>query len=142
VEPFVSFGPLVFGASRDAVQAALGEKPREFRKGCSPTRVEAYKVSGAHAHYDEAGELEFVEVMAPCIPVYAGVQLLRPDATSVIAELEAAGLHVRDDRDGGYWFDGHGFALYAPYGETQGVSAFRRGYDIGAGESYESGLPQ
>jgi hypothetical protein len=129
LDPFVSFGPLRFGASPADVHSALDESPREFQKGFSPNKVEAYAEAGVHAHYDDADQLEFIESFPPCRPIYAGVDLLRPDAALVVEELEALDLRVRSDDEGGLWFDEHGFALYAPGGLTEAVSAFRRGYD-------------
>ena len=57
---------------------------------------------------------------------------MRPEADDVVAELAKQGLKVRDDGEGGLWFDDEGFSLFAPGGTTEGVSVFRRGYDTGA----------
>jgi hypothetical protein len=114
------------------VKNALNEEPRQFPKGLSPNVVEAYNLSGVHAHYDADDLLEFIEAFSPSQPVYAGVDLLRVDASTTVDELALLGLSVRDDGEGGLWFDEHGFALYAPAGHTEGVSVFRRGYDTGA----------
>ena len=73
-----------------------------------------------------------IDSFPPCRPAFAGVELLRPDYRAVIGELERLGLTVRDDGNGGLWFDDAGFVLYAPAGRIEGVSVFRRGYDTGA----------
>jgi hypothetical protein len=132
VSPFESFGPLRFGATSPEVQSSTGGTPLRFQKGDSPNLTEAYTEIGFHAHYDSTGTLEFVEAFPPCRATYAGVELLMPDAAGTVKALQALGLHVRDDGEGGLWFDQHGFALYAPTGRVEGVSAFRRGYDTGA----------
>jgi hypothetical protein len=132
IEPFETFGPLRFGMTRLEVKNALNEEPREFPKGFSPNVVEAYNLAGVHAHYDADERLEFIEAFSPAQPVYAGVDLLRADSSATVNDLALLGLSVRDDGQGGLWFDEHGFALYAPDGRTEGVSVFRRGYDTGA----------
>jgi len=132
VDPFVSFGPLRLRASREEVRQAIGETPHEFLKGENPTPVETYEGAGIHAYYDSEGLLEFVEAFPPCSPVYAGIDLLAPDAGSVVRQLRDLGLESREDAEGGIWFEDHGFALYAPSGVSEGVSVFTRGYDTGA----------
>jgi hypothetical protein len=132
IEPFDSFGPLRFGMTRGEVASALNEAPQQFAKGFSPNIVEAYNDSGVHAYYDADERLEFIEAFSPCQPSYGDVDLLRADAAATVSELSALGLAMRDDGEGGIWFEDHGFALYAPGGRTEGVSVFRRGYDTGA----------
>jgi hypothetical protein len=132
LQPFEALGPIRFGASRSDVGKALGEDSREFAKGDSPNLVEAYDGAGVHAYYDDAGQLELVEVFDPCRPVYAGVQLLGADVVSVVARLLDLGLTAREDGERGAWFDDHGFAIYAPAEVSEGVSVFGRGYDTGA----------
>jgi hypothetical protein len=119
------------GASRSDVSEALGEEPRHFAKGDNRNVVEAYDKAGVHAYYDSGGRLEFVEAFGPCRPVYAGVQLLGPDAVSVVGRMRDLGLTGREDGEGGVWFDEHGFALYVPGEASEGVSVFPRGYDSG-----------
>jgi hypothetical protein len=109
----------------------MDEPPREFLKGASPNLVEANSGVGVHAYYDADGTLELVEAFAPCPAAYAGVDLLKPDTASTIAELRQLGVRLRDDHTGGLWFDQHGFALYAPHGVSEGVAAFRRDYQTG-----------
>jgi hypothetical protein len=132
IDPFVSVGPLTFGAPPSFVRQTLREDPKEFKKGHLPNHVQSYDFAGIHAHYDAAEELEFVEAFVPWRLSYEGVELLRPDTAFVIADLRALGLLVRDDGEGGLRFDEHGFALYAPHERTEGVSSFRHGYDTGA----------
>jgi len=131
ISPFESIGPLRFGATASEVQSLTKGIPSPFAKGLSPNLVEAYHELGFHAHYDAIGELEFVEAFLPCRPIYAGVELLRPNLPDVVGELAALGLQFREDGEG-VWFDQHGFALYAPEGRVEAVSAFRRSYDTGA----------
>jgi hypothetical protein len=131
LQPFESLGPLRLGAARSDVAKALGEAPREFAKGDGSNVVEAYDKAGVHAYYDREGRLEFLEAFDSCKPVYAGIQLLGPDAASVVARLHDLGLMAREDGEGGVWFDDHGFALYAPSEASEGVSVFPRGYDSG-----------
>ena len=132
VEPFDKVGPLRFGMARGEVREALGEEGREFRKGFSENLTEAYNSAGVHVYYDKDGAVEFVEAFSPAQPTYQGVELLQPDTSSILDELNKRGLTARDDGEGGLWFDDHGFALFAPGGKTEGVSIFRRGYDTGA----------
>jgi hypothetical protein len=133
IRSFESVGPLTFGATTVEVRTSLGETPQPFRKGAASNEVEAYGDAGVHAYYDSAGMLEFVEAFAPCHPTYAGTALLGRSLASVLKDLSTIGVEPRDDGQGGLWFDELGFALYAPSGELEGVSAFRRGYDTGAG---------
>jgi hypothetical protein len=132
VRSFESFGPLAFGATTAEVRVSVAATPRPFRKGASSNVVEAYGDAGVHAFYDSAGRLEFVEAFVPCLPTYAGNALLGRALESVLEDLETFGVQPRDDGQGGLWFDELGFALYAPSGELEGVSVFRRGYDTGA----------
>ena len=132
VQPFESLGPLRLGASRGEVREALSEAPHEFVKGAGPDVAEAYEEAGLHAYYDSAGRLDFIEAFQPCSPVFAGVELLGPDVSFVVARLRELGLVEREDGEGGIWFEDQGFALYAPSEASEGVSVFGRGYDTGA----------
>ena len=132
VEPFQSLGKLRFGMRKGEPERVLGEPPKKFQKGFSKTLTEAYKGAGLHVYYDADGTVEFIEAFPPSQPTYRGVDLMKPEADEVIADLAKLGLTVRKDGQGGLWFDDQGFSLFAPDGRTEGVSVFRRGYDTGA----------
>lgn len=132
IEPFESLGPLRFGMRKGEPEQVLGEQPKEFHKGFSEHVTEAYNGAGVHVYYDADGTVEFMEAFPPSRPTYQRVDLMRPDAAQVVADLAKVGLKVRDDGEGGLWFDNAGFSLFAPGGSTKGVSLFRRGYDTGA----------
>jgi len=132
IEPFESLGALRFGMRKGEAQQVLGEPPKEFHKGFSENVTEAYNGTGVHVYYDADATVEFIEVFPPSRPTFRGIDLMRPDAAAVIADLAKLGLTVRDDGEGGLWFDKEGFSLFAPAGKTEGVSVFRRGYDTGA----------
>jgi hypothetical protein len=128
IQPFQSVGPLRFGMERSDVHRIMEEPPREFKKGLSDRLTEAYDQAGAHVYYDSTGAVEFIEAFPPSSPVYEGIDLIRSDTQAVVADLARLGLQPRDDGEGGLWFDDRGFALYAPEGRTEGVSAFRQDY--------------
>ena len=128
IQPFESVGPLRFGMERSEVHRVMEEPPREFKKGFSENMTEAYDQAGVHVYYDSSGAVEFIEAFPPANPVYEGIDLMRPDTQPVLADLGRLGLRARDDGQGGLWFDHRGFVLFAPDGRTEGVSAFRLGY--------------
>ena len=128
IQPFESVGPLRFGMERSEVHRVMEEPPREFKKGFSENMTEAYDQAGVHVYYDSSGAVELIEAFPPANLVYEGTDLMRSDTQAVLADLARLGLQPRDDGQGGLWFDDRGFALYAPGGRTEGVSAFRRDY--------------
>jgi hypothetical protein len=132
IQPFQSVGPLHFEMERSEVHRVFEEPPREFKKGSSENVTESYDQAGVHVYYDSSGAVEFIEAFPPANPVYEGIDLMRTDTQAVLADLAGLGLQPRDDGEGGLWFDDRGFVLYAPGGETEGVSAFRHGYPTGA----------
>jgi hypothetical protein len=128
IEPFQSLGKLRFGMRKGEPERVLGEPPKEFQKGFSENVTEAYNGAGVHVYYDADETVEFIEAFPPSHPTYRGIDLMRPNAEAVVADLAKLGLNVRDDKEGGLWFDDQGFSLFAPGGRTEGVSVFRRGY--------------
>jgi len=132
VDPFQSLGKLRFGMRKGEPERVLGEPPKEFQKGLSKNVTEAYNGAGVHVYYDDDETVEFIEAFPPSHPTYRGIDLMKPKAEEVVAKLARLGLKVRDDGEGGLWFDDQGFSLFAPGGRTEGVSVFRRGYDTGA----------
>ena len=133
LRPFEGFGPLRFGMLRSEVQQVLGTTPLEFRKApSSKSLTQAYDRQGLHAYYDDSDRLEYADVFDPCVLRWGGVDLLNPDASSVVGELAGLGVEARDDGDGSIWFDSLGFALYAPDKRIEGVGVFTRGYPTGA----------
>jgi hypothetical protein len=132
IEPFQSLGKLRFGMRKGEPERVLGEPPKKFQKGHSKNVTEAYNGGGVHVHYDDDETVELIEAFPPSHPTYRGIDLMKSKAEEVVANLAQLGLKVRDDGEGGLWFDDEGFSLFAPGGRTEGVSVFRRGYDTGA----------
>jgi hypothetical protein len=132
IDSFVSVGPLRFDMQQGEPEQVLNETARPFQKGSSANVTEAFNKSGVHVYYDLSGRVELVEAFPPARPTYNGVELMRTAAADVEGDLSKLGLTARDDGEGGLWFDEQGFALYAPGGQSEGVSIFRRGYDSGA----------
>jgi hypothetical protein len=132
VEPFQSLGKLRFGMRKGEPERVLGESPKEFQKGSLKTLTEAYNGAGVHVYYDANGTVDIIDAFPPSQPTYRGIDLMKPEADEVVADLAKLGLTVRNDGQGGLWFDDQGFSLFAPDGRTEGVSVFRRGYDTGA----------
>jgi hypothetical protein len=132
ITPYAGVGPVVLGATREEVEAALGSTATPIDKG-GPAPVAAFPAWGVHVHLSAEGRTEAVELMAPARPVLLGRSLLEGAFPDVVTWLRAQdpGLVVDDD---GATSELLGVALYAPLAAVhsrrpaEGVIVFERGY--------------
>ena len=126
--PFVGLGTMRFGMTRAEARGALGDNYRSFRKvPAAPTLTDAYADLGLHLYYDPADRLEFIEAFKPAQPTFRSIELLAPTDDVLKRLLQSGAGPARRDLEA-YFFHDHGFALYSPGPDVEGVSVFTKGY--------------
>jgi hypothetical protein len=133
IRPHIGAGPLVFGMSREEVRAALGERPKAFRKGNSAVLTDDFRSHQLHVYYSIGDYVEAIEFFGEAAVSFDGRILLgRPflperDGFSQLdphLELDGAGLTS----------SALGIGLYAPFASkeplepVEAVIVFERGY--------------
>ena len=111
------------GTSKDEVRRTLG-LGKEFMKVPGFPASLAFVDIGLHVHFDDADRVVEIEAGDVAQVGYRGVTLLHRPVADVLAELSAAGVHLRRDQDGAELPE-IGIGLYAPIGQVEGVIVFR-----------------
>lgn len=106
---FVGVGPVRFGASRDAVRAAMGSTPVSFQKGmhAGDPLVDAWFENSLHVFYHRSTDaVECIEIFrgGPVAITLHGHDLLATPASDLIPELDRIRPFDRDVSDPGYSF--------------------------------------
>lgn len=128
IRPFEGVGRLLFGMTRQEVQAALGQMPRSFKKAPSEQQLtDAYDAAGLYAYFDGDDRLEYVELTDPRSVSFRGEHLFGLAAQS--AEDRMRALHVDVARnDEGFDCLEIGVSVYAPSARIEGVGVGRKRY--------------
>lgn len=127
INPFVSVGPLKFGASRDFVRKFIRGNFTSFKKVVSSNDTDEYLSLGLHLYYDNDDLLEFIETFKPAILEYDGVVLTDLDLTELLSFFEKLGCDVMKS-DVGYKVATLGIAITAPYAIIEGIAVHRKNY--------------
>ena len=132
IRPHAGVGPITLGATRTEIEAALGRRSVPVDKGgVEPTAVFGDVI--VHAHFDESGRCEAVELMPPAQVTLGGQPLLADSFASVERWLRRQDPELIVETDG-VTSELLGVGLYAPLAREfpgrppEGVIVFVRGY--------------
>jgi hypothetical protein len=130
LDPKLALAKLPFGSSRVEVRAFFGGEPQLFRR--SPASRDGYywAALGVFAYYDNADNLEAIELAAPASPSLTGqvlTSLRLQDAKQVLRQHD----HAMEDESDGAISKALGIGIWSEAGMdglVQAVIRFKGGY--------------
>src|SRR5262245_38903685 len=125
IRPFEGVGPVLFGMTRQEVQAALGRNPRAFRKVPSEKQLtDVYDTIGLYAYFDDDDRLEYVELTDLRVLSLYGESLFGPLMKAVENRMRAFDVDVVPNDEGFDCF-GIGISVYAPSAQIECIGVGR-----------------